>query len=170
MSQEGPSLRSEEYSCRTAHQILGPQGETSCEEDIVPVCDMQEVGGYYIYPTTASLPEFRVNLATPFSRVGVDFAGPMYVKGRAKQLKKVYVCLFSCCVTRALPLDLVEDLSTPTFLRCLRKFTAQRGTPALIVSDNAKTFKGAEKEICTLFRHPEVRAELDNEGIECVLT
>jgi len=23
-----------------AHQILGPQGETSCEEDIVPVCDM----------------------------------------------------------------------------------------------------------------------------------
>ena len=77
---------------------------------------------------------------------------------------------YSPAVTRALQLDLVEDLSTPTFLRCLRKLTAQRGTPALIVSDNAKTFKGAEKEICTLFRHPEVRAELDNEGIECVLT
>ena len=44
MSQEGPSLRSEEYSCRTAHQILGPQGETSREEDIVPVCDMQVSG------------------------------------------------------------------------------------------------------------------------------
>ena len=27
--------------------------------------------------------------------------------------------------------------------------------------DNAKTFKGAEKEIRTLFRHPEVRAEQD---------
>ena len=52
VSQEGPSLWSEEYPCRIAHQILGPQGETSCEEDIVPVCDMQEVGGYCIYPTS----------------------------------------------------------------------------------------------------------------------
>ena len=90
----------------------------------------------------------------------------MYVKGRGKQLKKVYVCLFSCCVTRALHLDLVKDLSTPAFLRCFRKFFVRRGTPALIVSDNAKTFKGAEKEIRALFRHPEVRAELDNRGIE----
>ena len=98
-----------------------------------------------------SLPEFRVNLAPPFSRVRVDFAGPMYVKGLGKQLKKVYVCLFSCCVTRALHLDLVEGLSTPTFLRCLRKFTGRRGTPTLIVSDNTKTFKGAEEEIRTLF-------------------
>ena len=39
-------------------------------------------------------------------------------------------------------------------------------TPALIVSDNAKTFKGAWKEIRTLFRHPEVRAELEKKGIE----
>ena len=36
----------------------------------------------------------------------------------------------------------------------------------LDVSDNAKTFKEAEKEIHTLFRHPEARAELDNKGIE----
>ena len=34
------------------------------------------------------------------------------------------------------------------------------------MSDNAKTFKGAEVEIHTLFRHPEVRAELENKGIE----
>ena len=123
-------------------------------------------GTAFTQPATASLREFRVNLAPPFSRDGVDFAGPKYVKGRGKQLKKVYVCLFSCFVTRALHLDLVEDLSTPTFLRCLRKFSARRGTPALIVSDNAKTFKGAWKEIRTLFRHPEVRAELEKKGIE----
>lgn len=106
-------------------------------------------GTAYTQPATASLPEFRVNPALPVSKVGVDFARPMYVKGRGKQLKKVYVCLFSCCVTWALHLDLVEDLSTPTFLRCLRKFTAQKGTPTLIVSDNAKTFKGAERDTHT---------------------
>lgn len=38
-------LWSEEYSCRTMQQILGPQDETGCEEDTVLVCDMQEVGG-----------------------------------------------------------------------------------------------------------------------------
>ena len=38
--------------CRIAHRILGPQGETSCDEDIVPVCDMQEVVGYCFYPTS----------------------------------------------------------------------------------------------------------------------
>ena len=62
-------------------------------------------GTAFTQPATASLPEFRINLAPPFSRVGVDFAGPMYVKGRDKQSKKVYVCLFSCCVTRALQLQ-----------------------------------------------------------------
>ena len=108
-------------------------------------------GTAFTQPATASLPEFRVNPALPFSKIWVDFAGPMYVKGRGKQLKKVYVCLFSCCVARALHLDLVEDLSTATFLRCLRKLTARRGTPTLIVSDNAKTFKGAEKDIRALF-------------------
>ena len=37
-------------------------------------------GTAFTQPATASLPEFRVNLGPPFSRAGVDFAGPMYVK------------------------------------------------------------------------------------------
>lgn len=85
MSQEGPTLWSEEYSGTIRHQILGSQGETSCEEGTVPVCDMQEVGGCRItQPATASLTEFSVNPAPPFSRFGVDYSGPMYVKGRGK--------------------------------------------------------------------------------------
>ena len=52
MSQGSPPLWSEEYSCRTANQILGPQGDTSCEEDAGPVRDMQQVGGNSIYSTS----------------------------------------------------------------------------------------------------------------------
>lgn len=66
-------------------------------------------------------------------------------------------------------MDLVKDLSTATFQRCLRKFAARRGTPSLIVSDNAKTFKKTEKFLHALFNHPEVRAELENQCIECPL-
>ena len=81
-------------------------------------------------------------------------------------VRKVYVALFSCCVTGAIRLELVEDLFTGAFRRCLRKFTARNGTPALIVSDNAKTFHATEKALTKLFNHPEVRADLQRDRIE----
>lgn len=96
----------------------------------------------------------------------MDFVGPLLVKCRGNQMRKVYIALFSCCLTRALHLDPVDDLSRAKFLRCLRKFTARRGTPTLIVSDNAKMFNGTEKALRTLYRHPEIRAELENRRIE----
>ena len=92
-------------------------------------------GTSFVQPATSNSPEFRDNPAPSFSKVIVDFAGPFLVRGRGRHMKKVYVALFSFCVTRALHLDLVEDLSTPTFLRCVRKFTAQRETQTLIVSE-----------------------------------
>lgn len=58
-----------------------------------------------------------------------------------------------------------KDLSA-TFLHCLRTFTARMGTPTLIVSDNAKRYKRTEKELQTLYRHPEIIAELKNRRIE----
>lgn len=57
------------------------------------------------------LPEFRVRESPPFSRVGEDFAGPPYVKQKSVEMVKAYVALFTCCVTRAVDLELVEDLS-----------------------------------------------------------
>lgn len=75
--------------------------------------------------------------APPFAKVGIDFAGPLYVKAGGNQMKKVNIALFSCAVTRAIYLDIVEDLETRTFLRCFRRFIAQRGVPQLVISDNA---------------------------------
>ena len=68
---------------------------------------------------TAALPEFRVREAPSFSRVGVDFAGPLYVKSKVGGMEKVYIALFSCCVTRAIHLELVENLSAAALRRCL---------------------------------------------------
>ena len=75
-------------------------------------------------------------------------------------MEKVYIALFSCAVTRAIHLDLTEDLGTETFLRCLRRFIARRGVPELIVSDNAKTFKSASKELKVLYEQSEFQAFL----------
>ena len=129
------------------------------------VCKKLE-GRPFNEPPTAPLPRYRVNKAPPFSNIGVDFAGPLYVKQGKDKMIKCYVCLFSCCVTRALHLELIKDLSAQTFLNCLRRFCARRGTPELINSDNARTFKSTAKLLKSLARDPEVATYLQSCRIE----
>ena len=93
----------------------------------------------------APLPDSRVNAAPPFSKVGVDFAGPLYCKGHKGSMIKTYIALFTCCLTRAIHLELINELTTLSFLNCFKRFTSRRGTPSLVVSDNAKTFKAASR-------------------------
>lgn len=47
-------------------------------------CKKQE-GRAFSAPLTAALPEFRVKQVPAFSKVGVDFAGPLYVKGACEK-------------------------------------------------------------------------------------
>ena len=79
---------------------------------------------------------------------------------------KVYIALFICCVTKAVHLDLVSNLSAPCFSNCLRMFTSGRGAPTLIVSDNAKTFKAAQKAVQSLYYSKEVKLYLESNRLE----
>ena len=83
-----------------------------------------------------SLPSFRTEPSRPFSKVGVDFFGPLHVD----EGTKVWVLLITCATSRAVHLELVRSQSTEDVKLALRRFFALRGTPDLIVSDNAKTF------------------------------
>ena len=99
-------------------------------------------GGAYKLPPMCPLPKSRVTESTPFSKVGLDYLGPIIVKnGQSDQ--KVWICLFTCLVTRAIHLELVGDLSTAEFLLCFKRFVAQRGTPSDVISDNAMCFRTA---------------------------
>ena len=104
-------------------------------------------GKPYHDPPSAPLPHFRVSEAPPFSHVGVDFAGPLYTKGDQGTMSKCYIVLFSCCITRAVHLELIHDLTAFSFIHVLRKFCARRGMPNLIISDNAKTSKSTAKAL-----------------------
>lgn len=131
------------------------------------ICKKRE-GVPYRPPPTADLPESRVSGSPAFTHVGVDFAGPVYVKstsGSTKQMKKAYICLFTCATSRALHLELTPDLSTEAFVRCLRRFIARRGRPASITSDNAKTFKRANKELGQLLQNKRTQDFAANQGI-----
>lgn len=77
-------------------------------------------------PPPPPLPELRVKEEPPFTYVGFDFARPLYVKRLNSPQQKVWTCLYTCCVARAIHLDLVPDLTANAFLRSFRRFTARR--------------------------------------------
>ena len=97
------------------------------------------------------LPKDRITESPPFKVTGVDFAGPLYVKENGS-VKKSYIALFTCAVTRAVHLELVSDQSTETFLLALKRFISRRGLCKVIYSDNAKTFKRADQDLKELWK------------------
>ena len=72
----------------------------------------------------------------------------------------------TCCVTRAVHLDLVPDLKAVTFIRSFKRFTARRGIPTKVVSDNGKTFKAASKIIQCVFDDPDVERQFTEFRVE----
>ncbi|UYV73020.1 hypothetical protein LAZ67_10001579 [Cordylochernes scorpioides] len=94
------------------------------------------------------LPIHRIIPSSPFSKTGIDFAGPFITKPnviRTKVTLKSYIALFICFSTKAIHLEIVSDLSTPAFLAAFRRFISRRGKPSDIFTDNATNFKGAKK-------------------------
>ena len=99
----------------------------------------------------APLPKLRVNQAPPFTVTGMDYAGPVFCVDKPKQ--KLYILLFTCGVIRAVHLELTDSLSLPDFLLAFRRFSARRGLPTVVYSDNAKTFQAAESTLLKYFGH-----------------
>nr|CAD2161052.1 unnamed protein product [Meloidogyne enterolobii] len=110
-------------------------------------------------PTFPPLPAERVNPAPPFTFVGLDFCGPIYVhtcsefsaksanarrnKNKSEQTK-IWIAVFVCLVTRAIVLDIDPDLTTQSFFESLRRFLANHD-PKTIFCDNAPTFNHTKK-------------------------
>lgn len=92
------------------------------------------------------LPKDRGEPARAFSKRGVDFASPVYVKSglrRKAPTDKAYTCVWPCFVTKAEHVELVNDLTTEAFLNTLNRFFCGRGLCTDIYSDNVTNFAGA---------------------------
>ena len=79
-------------------------------------------------PLMASLPKDRLQVAPPFSKVSIDYCGPLMIKHSCKQEKR-YGCLFTFFVTTAVHLEMAWSLETNSFINVLRTFVARRGLP-----------------------------------------
>lgn len=103
-------------------------------------------GGKFQLPKMPPFPGKRVTRACPFQHVGLDYFGPITIK-MCGEHSKVWVCLLTCLVTRAVHLEIVSDMSAEKFLLCLRRFISRRGRPETIICDNAKQFRLTAKTL-----------------------
>ena len=81
---------------------------------------------------------------------------------------KAQICLYTCCVIRAVHLDLVLYLSTTALIWSFKRFASHRGLPAKMVSDNGKTFKVAVRIIESVVTHSEAQQHLAGLGVQVI--
>lgn len=95
------------------------------------------------------LPRDRATPSAPFTVTAVDFAGPFIIHYRLRGSKptKVYLAVFVCFSTKAVHLELVEDLTVDALINCLIRFTNRRNCPTKIWSDNATNFVAASRKL-----------------------
>ena len=126
-------------------------------------------GGPYQAKVMSPWPRSKTTQSSPFINTGVDYFGLLYVKN-VRNRKKVWICLFTCIVVRAVHLEVVEDITAEHFLEAFRRFIARRGKPNKIISDNATTFKAAKNAIDIawndILRDHEVHSYLSKNRIE----
>ncbi|XP_028656694.1 uncharacterized protein LOC114650672 [Erpetoichthys calabaricus] len=97
------------------------------------------------------LPAERLQMDPPFSYVGVDLFGPWEVSTRRTRgghaNSKRWAVLFTCLCTRAVHIEVVEEMSSSSFINALRRFFALRGPAKQLISDCGTNFVGACREL-----------------------
>ena len=77
-----------------------------------------------------------------------------------KEENKVYICLFTCAVTRAVHLEVVTDLTEQSFIQAFRRFVSRKSLPHTMISDNASTYLAAADELKNLFQSTSLKETL----------
>uniref|UniRef100_A0A1I7UDU8 Integrase catalytic domain-containing protein n=1 Tax=Caenorhabditis tropicalis TaxID=1561998 RepID=A0A1I7UDU8_9PELO len=102
----------------------------------------------FAYPSSKVLPACRTTPSRPFSKVGLDYMGPLtYIRDDGESLGKAYALIYTCLTTRATALRLVPDGSATRYIMSLKMIFGEVGVPEDIYSDNAPTFKLGTKVI-----------------------
>uniref|UniRef100_A0A915AQH8 Integrase zinc-binding domain-containing protein n=1 Tax=Parascaris univalens TaxID=6257 RepID=A0A915AQH8_PARUN len=87
-------------------------------------------------PAFPPLPKERTWAMRAFQNVGLDYMGPITVRDLTGPCKR-WIALFTCPATRAIHLEVTENLSAEQFLHVLRRFIVRNGYPTSVVLDNA---------------------------------
>lgn len=109
---------------------------SACQQikSIIRMCVVcrKNSGKPYAMPDPPPLVRSQVSHTDPFTVTSVDFAGALYVCTTEGE-RMVYLCLFTCAVSRAIHLEIVSDLTVECFLQAFHRFVGRRSTPKLLL-------------------------------------
>ena len=133
-------------------------------------------------PKMSPLPDIRIDNPEPWRNTGVDYLGPIMCKydcrdkalghdssGKCLHIKehKVWLAVFTCMHTRAVNVQTVNSCTTEEFMNAFRKFMAQCSRPTVMYSDQAKTFKAADKQLRLILRDATDKIQSDMFNASC---
>jgi len=111
----------------------------------------------------SDLPTERVKHSPPFTYCGMDVFGPFLTKQARKENKR-YGLLFTCFYSRAVHVEMLEDLTLDAFINGLRCFIALRGSVRQIKCDQGTNFVGVKNELSASL------SEIDTDKLTIFLT
>lgn len=116
----------------------------------------------------SDLPVDRLSSMPPFTRVGLEIFGPWTVMTRftrgGSSGSKCWAVIFTCMSTRAVHIELIESMSTSSFINALRRFFSIRGPAQVLRSDRGTNFIGACNELQIDHKDKELNSYLQNKG------
>lgn len=111
----------------------------------------QRLRGRMCQQQMSDLPDARLTPAPPFTYVGVDVFGPWNIVARRTRggvsNSKRWAVMFTCLTCRAVHIELVEDMSSSSFINSLRRFQSIRGKVTEFRSDRGTNFVGASDDL-----------------------
>jgi len=126
--------------------------------------DCKKADGKKLQPPTAELPPERIDIQVPpFTHAAIDAMGPIIIKSSLKPNMadvteedqptpntpdmKVWILVITCMTTRAVSMEILENLAVESFIGAMRRHIADHGRPATVRLDNFKTHVAMQGEI-----------------------
>lgn len=91
----------------------------------------------------SNLPMERTEPSPSFTHDGIDVVCPFYCKDGRKEHKQ-YSLISTCLSSRAIHLELLDDMTSDCFVNAYRCFTAIFGPVMTLLSDRGTNFFGAQ--------------------------
>ncbi|XP_029922895.1 uncharacterized protein LOC115370126 [Myripristis murdjan] len=104
----------------------------------------------------SDLPKERCEISAPFTFCGMDCFGPFAVKNGRKEIKR-YGLIITCLSSRAVHIEMLDDLSTDAFINALRCFISLRGAVSQLRCDRGTNFVGASNEFKEALKKLDIR-------------
>lgn len=162
---------------RAAHQAVGHAGRVMtsnevtqqgyyvigqrkvCQEVVNECTTCRRLQAVPLRQKMADLPQVRLEGTAPFENIGVDCFGPFFVYQGRRNVKR-YGLMCTCLSSRAVHIEVLDDMTTSSFILALRNIISLRGNVKKIYCDRGTNFIGASREFKKAFK------ELDPSEVE----